>query len=60
MYIDELTASVTSGKPFDQQQFDKAIGELEQNWVNSTEKIDCVEISHVQQFCRYLIQKYGI
>ncbi len=60
MYIDELTASVMSGKPFDQQQFDKAIGEFEQNWVNSTEKIDCVEISHVQQFCRYLIQKYGI
>lgn len=60
MYIDELTASVMSGKPFDQQQLDKAIGKFEQNWVNSTEKIDCIETSHVQQFCRYLIQKYGI
>ena len=60
MHIDELTASVMSGKPFDQKQLDKAIGEFEQNWVNSTEKIDCVETSHVQQFCRYLIQKYGI
>lgn len=60
MYIDELTASVMSGKPFDQQQLDKTIGEFEQNWVNSTEKIDCIETSHVQQFCRYLIKKYGI